>query len=251
MTTSLVVGRSKSGYGFPSTLSFKDVYHPRWGEGRAKSGPCPPRGLVTRFFLQHSREKGVHQPCRGGEPQLRGAGWLQAISCSVSGPLGWMASAPPPMLPPAALAGAWLCVHRTGDSRAVRGSATSTASPARRPYWGVVQDVVRRRSGGRVLGWSCPHSRERTGARTPSCVLRQPPPTSAEVVAAVGAEVVATAGEATRCRGGCLRQRDHRSHLPPSPRLFGFNGLVVAPRRGTGARTSLQWHTPWGDRHHW
>jgi hypothetical protein len=57
----------------------------------------------------------------------------------------------------------------------------------------------------RVLGWSCPHSRGRTGAKTPSCVLRQPPPTGAEVVAVVGAEVVAAAGEATHYRGGCLR----------------------------------------------
>jgi hypothetical protein len=36
-----------------------------------------------------------------------------------------------------------------------------------------------------------------TGARTPSCMLRQPPPT--------GTEVVPAAGEATPCRGGCLR----------------------------------------------
>jgi hypothetical protein len=42
------------------------------------------------------------------------------------------------------LAGAWLSVHRTGDGRAVHGFATSTASPARQPHWGVVQDVVRR-----------------------------------------------------------------------------------------------------------
>jgi hypothetical protein len=60
-------------------------------------------------------------------------------------------------------------------------------------------------------------------------MLRQQPPTGAEVGAAVGAEVVAAAGEATRCRGGCLRRRDRQSHLPPSPRLFGFNGLVVTP----------------------
>jgi hypothetical protein len=109
--------------------------------------------------------------------------------------------------------------------------ATSTASPARRPHWGggVVQDVVRLGSGGRPLGWSCPHSRGRTGARTPSCVLRQPPPTGTEVGAVVGAEVVTAAGEATCCRGGCLRRRDRQSHLPLSPRLFGFNGLVVTP----------------------
>jgi hypothetical protein len=136
MTTSLAVGRCKPGYGFPPSFSFKDVHHPRWSGGRAKSGPCPPRGLVTRFFLQHSEEKGVHQPCGGGKPRLRGADWLQAVSCSVFGPLGWMASAPPLPLPPAALAGAWLSVHRTGDSRAVRGSGTSTPSPTRRPHWG-------------------------------------------------------------------------------------------------------------------
>jgi hypothetical protein len=101
MTTSLVVGRSKSGYGLPPALSFKDVHHPRWGGRRGESGPFPPHGLVTRFFLQHLEEKDVHQPCGGGEPRLCGAGWLQAVSCSVSGPLGLMALVLPPMLPPA------------------------------------------------------------------------------------------------------------------------------------------------------
>jgi hypothetical protein len=143
MTTSLAVGRSKPGCSFPPSLSFKDVHHPRWGGGRAKSGPCPPRGLATRFFLQHSEEKGVCQPCGGGGPRLRGAGWLRAVNCTVPGPLGWTASAPPPTLPPAALAGAWLSVHRTGDGCAVCGSDTSTPSPARRPHWG---DRTRRRT---------------------------------------------------------------------------------------------------------
>jgi hypothetical protein len=122
MTTSLAVGRSKPGCSFLPSFSFKDVHHPRWSGGRAKSGVRPPRGLVTRFFLQHSEEKGVHQPCGGGEPQLRGAGWLQAVSCSVSGPLGWTASVPPPTLPPIVWLEAWLPVHRTGDGRAVRRS---------------------------------------------------------------------------------------------------------------------------------
>jgi hypothetical protein len=49
----------------------------------------------------------------------------------------------------------------------------------------------------------------RTGARTSSCVLGQPPPIGAKVVAAVGgADVVAAAGEAVHCRGGCLHWRD-------------------------------------------
>jgi hypothetical protein len=97
MTTSLVVGRSKPGYGLSPTLSFKDVHHPRWGGRRVEPRTYPPYGLVTRFFLQHSEEKGVHQSCGGGPwlhqscgggPWLHGAGRLQAISCSVSGPLG-------------------------------------------------------------------------------------------------------------------------------------------------------------------
>jgi hypothetical protein len=76
----------------------------------------------------------------------------------------------------------------------------------------------------------------RTGARTSSRMLRQPPPTGAEVVAVVGAEVVVAAGEAARCRGGCLCWQDHQCHLPPSLQLFGFNGLVVTPvgRQGRG-----------------
>jgi hypothetical protein len=45
-------GRSKLGCGLLSTLSFKDVHHPRWGEGRAKSGPCPSHGLVTESRLE-------------------------------------------------------------------------------------------------------------------------------------------------------------------------------------------------------
>jgi hypothetical protein len=84
----------------------------------------------------------------------------------------------------------------------------------------------------------------RTGARTSSRVLGQPPPIGAEVVAAVGgADVVTAAGEAAHCRGGFLRWRDRQCHLPPDPRLFCFNGLVVAPRRETGARTFSKWHS--------
>jgi hypothetical protein len=84
----------------------------------------------------------------------------------------------------------------------------------------------------------------RTGARTSSRVLGQSPPIGAKVVAAVGgADVVAAAGEAAHCRGGCLRWRDRQCHLPPDPRLFGFNDLVVAPRRKTGVRTFSQRRT--------
>jgi hypothetical protein len=58
MTTSLVVGRSKPGYGICPALSFKDVHHPGWGGGCTELG--------TRFFLQYSGERGILQLCGGG-----------------------------------------------------------------------------------------------------------------------------------------------------------------------------------------
>jgi hypothetical protein len=135
------------------------------------------------------------------------------------------------------LVGAWLSAHRTGDGRAVRRTATSTAFPRRRPHRGVVQDVVRRGGGDRVLVWFCPHSRSEDGsedlfARTGTSAIRR---------YGTGAEVAAVVGEAPHCRGGCLCWRDRQCHLPPGLRLFGFNGLIVAPRRKTGARTFSQW----------
>jgi hypothetical protein len=59
MTTSLVVGRSKPGCGLCPALSFKDLHHPRCGEGRAEPGFYLPHGLATRFFLRRSGERGI------------------------------------------------------------------------------------------------------------------------------------------------------------------------------------------------
>jgi hypothetical protein len=94
MTTSLVVERNEPGCGLPPppALSFKDVHHPRWGGRRAELGSCLPHGLATRFFLQNSGEKGVHQPCGGGELRLRGVDRLRAPSaaaCLAPWP-GWL-----------------------------------------------------------------------------------------------------------------------------------------------------------------
>jgi hypothetical protein len=116
----------------------------------------------------------------------------------------------------------------------VRRSFTSTASPASPIAPGVVRDVVHRGGGDGILGWSCPHSRsedesEDLFARAGEAVIRRYD-IGVQVAAVVGAEVVAAAGEAPHCRGGCLRWRDRQCHLPPDLRLFGFNGLVVAER---------------------
>jgi hypothetical protein len=130
MTTSLVVERSEPGCGLPPALSFKDVHHPCWGGGRAESGLPLSRGLAARFFLQHLGEKGVRQPYEGGELRLRGVGHLRRrqlprvwlLSLGGFGAASGTASC--------RLDGVWLSIHRTSDGRAVRGSATSTASPA-------------------------------------------------------------------------------------------------------------------------
>jgi hypothetical protein len=244
MTTSFVVGRSKPGCGLPPHPQLQGCSSSLlgWKASRVRALPSawagdpliPPAfgGEGCSLALRRRRILATRGRLAAGRQLQRvwpfGLDGFGAASDTAS----------------CRLAGAWLSIHRTGDGRIVRGFATSTASPARRPHWGVVQDAVRRGGGGRVLGWSCPHSRGRTGARTPSHVLRHPSSTSAEVAAVVGAEVVAAAGEATHCRGGYLRWRDHQSHLPSSPLLFGFNGLVAAPRRRTGARTSSQWCTP-------
>jgi hypothetical protein len=240
MTTSLVVGRSKPSCGLPPTLSFKDVHHPCWGGGRAESGLRLSRGLAARFFLQHSGEKGVRQPCEGGELRLHGAGRLRRRQLPRVWLLGLGGFGAASGVASCRLDGAWMSVHRTGNGRAVHGSATSTTSPV--PL-AVLGGRTRRRTpqGRQWRSWMVLASLHgRTGARTFSRAPRQPSSTGAEVAAVVGAEVVAAAGEAAPCRGGCLRCRDHQSHLLLSSRLFGFNGLAVTPHRRTGARTYSQ-----------
>jgi hypothetical protein len=237
-------GEKRAGLRPPPALSFKDVHHPCWGGGRAELGLRLPRGLAARFFLQHSGEKGVRQPCEGGELWLCGVGRLRCRQL----PRAWLLSlggfGAASGAASCRLDGAWLSVHPTGDGCAVRRSATSTASPASPAAPGVVQDVVRRGGGGSVLGWSCPHSRSEDGSEDLFARVGQLPPIGAEVVAAAGgAEVVTAAGEAAHCGGGCLRWRDRQCHLLPDLRLFGFNGLVVAPRRKMGARTFPQRRT--------
>jgi hypothetical protein len=145
MTTRLVAGRSMPGCGLSPTLSFKDVHHPHCGGRRVEPGPYPSFGLVTRFFLQHSEEKGVHQPFGRGE--------------------------------------LWCRLRRRLLPSGRTGVRTRRRTPRRwqRRSWTVLSSLLL----------------VKTRARTPSCVLRQQPPT--------GAEVVAAAGEAISCRGGCLR----------------------------------------------
>jgi hypothetical protein len=128
MTTSLVVERSEPGCGLPPALSFKDVHHPCWGGGRAEA---PPFARAGGPFLP---------PAFGGEgrpPALRRRQTSATRGRPSEAPSTAACLAPRPgwpwcrlrrcLLP---LGRAWPSVHRTGDGRTVRRSATPTASPA-------------------------------------------------------------------------------------------------------------------------
>jgi hypothetical protein len=67
VTTSLMVGRSKPGYGLCLALSFKDLHHPCWGGGRAEPELYLPHGFVGHLLLQHSGEKALTGLAEGAD----------------------------------------------------------------------------------------------------------------------------------------------------------------------------------------
>jgi hypothetical protein len=159
---------------------------------------------VTCFFLQHS-EKGVHQSC-GGD-----LGYMGSADCRLSAAVclalwGWMALVLPPTLPPAVWSGRGCRTAARATVAPCAGlphpwlplPAERTGGPYKRSYAAAVAATF---LDGLVL---TPVGR--TGARTPLCVLRQPPPTGAEVspplVRLPLTEVVASTGEGIRafCR---------------------------------------------------
>jgi hypothetical protein len=129
MITSLVVERSEPGCSLPPALSFKDVHHPRWGGKRAELGSCLPRGLVTRFFLQHSGGRAsisLAEEANFGYTGPTDCRHRQLPCVRLLGLDGFGAASDAASC---RLVGVWLSVHRMGDGRAVRRFATSVASP--------------------------------------------------------------------------------------------------------------------------
>jgi hypothetical protein len=57
VTTSSMVGRSEPGRGLYPALSFKDLHHPCWGEGRAEPELYLPHEFMGHPLLQHSWER--------------------------------------------------------------------------------------------------------------------------------------------------------------------------------------------------
>jgi hypothetical protein len=176
-------------------------------EGISSRGSASRMGQRPASSSSIRGRRGIHQPHEGGELRLRGAGQVQALTAVACLALGLGGPVAASDAASCRLVGAWLSVHHTGDDRAVRGSATSMASPALPAVQG---DRPRRRTLREWWrrSWMVLSSlRGRTGART-FC---------AEVAMVVGAEVVAAAGEAAPCRGGCLCCQDHQGHLRLSP----------------------------------
>jgi hypothetical protein len=115
------------------------------GRGGTPSWGLPPRGLVTRFFLRHSGEKDILQLYGGGVLRQRGTGRPQASSAPacLARWLSWLWRGLQP------------CLLPLGPGVVVR---PPHGRLLRRAHRGIVQDVVRRAGGVRVLGLSCPHS---------------------------------------------------------------------------------------------
>jgi hypothetical protein len=131
-------GEKRVGLRPPPALSFKDGHHPCWGGGRAESGLRLSRGLAACFFLQHSGEKGIRQPCEGGKLRLRGVSHLRRRQLPRVWLLGLGALVPPPALPPVVWMG-------RGCPSTARATVTPCAGrphprliPHRRPPRGVV-----------------------------------------------------------------------------------------------------------------
>jgi hypothetical protein len=149
----------------------------------------PPRNVrggdaPSRFFLQHSGGRVITSLMKVGSglshgsipraPQFFGVG---SEPCCGSISLALTVLVSPPMLPTTAKRDA--AVHPPYGRRShraqvcrIRGVPCAAGRTALMPPRGVVQDVVRRGGGGRVLGWSCPHPCRGTGARTSSHVPR-------------------------------------------------------------------------------
>jgi hypothetical protein len=75
-------------------------------------------------------EKGVRQPCEGGELRVHRADRLRHCQLPRVWLLGLSGFGAASGAASYRLDGAWLSIHHTGDGRAVRGSTTPTASPA-------------------------------------------------------------------------------------------------------------------------
>jgi hypothetical protein len=129
VTTSSMVGRSKSGCDLGPALSFKDLHHPGWGGGRAKPELYLPCGFVGHLLPQHSRERALTGLAGGSD--FDNAGLVGAERCQLQrvGLAGSAGSGSAPGAPSRRESGCHSA--RTGGS-----PKTSRAARAAFAFWG-------------------------------------------------------------------------------------------------------------------
>jgi hypothetical protein len=131
VTTSLMVGRSKSGCGLCPALSFKDLHHPCCGGGQAEPEFCLLHGPVGHFFLQHSGERAL-------------TGLAEGADFDNTGPIGRKCR----QLQHAWLAGSAGSSAASGATSHHLGRGVAVRPPygrlLRRAHRGTVQDIARR-----------------------------------------------------------------------------------------------------------
>jgi hypothetical protein len=135
VTTSSMVGRSRSGCGLCPALSFKDLHHPYWGEGRAEPELYLPYGPTGHLFLQHSGKRAL-------------TGLAEGVDFDNAGPIGrkrrqlqhaWLAGSAGSGAASGATShrwgGVWLSARRMGGCCAVRtGGPLKTSHAARAAF---------------------------------------------------------------------------------------------------------------------
>jgi hypothetical protein len=216
VTTSSMVGRSKPGCGLCPALSFKDLHHPCWGEGRAEPELYLPYGPTSLLLLQHSGERAL-------------TGLAEGADFDTAGSIGHKRRQ---------LQHAWF----TGSASSGTASGATSHRWAECGYLPVVRAAValrapgdrpRRRTplGHRSCSWVVlPLLRHDASARR--SVLARPGglewgSAGGQVAAVVGAEVVAT-GE------GFSANEIVGAIYAPGLQLFGFDSLSSSLEWGHG-----------------
>jgi hypothetical protein len=146
VTTSSMVGRSKSGCGPRPALSFKDLHHPCWGKGRAEPELYLPHGFVGHPLLQHSGERALTDLAEGADSD--NAGLVGRERCQLQR-VGLAGSGSAPGAPSRRMSGRRAA--RTGGppktSRTARAAFVFLGCPAFAPVRRLCAEVGARLSG--------------------------------------------------------------------------------------------------------
>jgi hypothetical protein len=168
VTTSLMVGRSKSGCNLCPALSFKDLHHPGWGRGRTEPKLYLLRGFVGHLLPQHLGERALTSLAGGSDFDnvgLVGGERRQLQRVGLAGPAG---SGSAPDAPSRHESGCRAA--RTGappkTSCAARAAFVFLGCPAFAPVWRLFAEVGARPSGRIRVGicrWADGFHRRRGG----------------------------------------------------------------------------------------